>query len=151
MAKKGLDERFARFGTVSFASVTQVNDFIDCLENGKLMGTKSKACGLRCFPPRAHCYRSLANDMEWFEVTGKGKLVSCSTLQYAPTGFSDDLPYTVALLDYGDYRVFDRIDRSVPAGELCVGMEWQAVASRTGNDQLTYVFQKAWRRRAHDI
>ncbi len=143
MAKQELDTRFAKFGTVSFASVTQVNDFIGYLEKGKLMGTKCKKCGRRFFPPRAHCYQSLANDMEWFEVTGKGKLVSYSTLQYAPTGFTEDLPYTVALLDYGDYKVFGRIDRSVPEAELSVGMEMKAVAGRTSNGQLTYVFQKA--------
>jgi uncharacterized protein len=143
MAKQELDARFAKFGTVSFASLTQVNEFIGHLEGGKLMGTRCKQCGKRFFPPRAQCYESLSNDMEWFEVTGKGKLVSYSTLQYAPTGFTQDLPYTIALLDYGDYKVFGRVDRSIPEAELSVGMEMKAVASRTSNDQLTYVFQKA--------
>ncbi len=143
MAKQELDTRFAKFGTVSFASVTQVNDFIGHLESGKLMGTRCKDCGKHFFPPRAHCYQSLSGNMEWFEVTGKGKLVSYSTLQYAPTGFTDDLPYTIALVDYGDYKVFGRIDRSVPVGELSVGMEMKAVVSKTSNDKLTYVFQKA--------
>jgi uncharacterized OB-fold protein len=143
MAKKELDARFAKFGTVSFASITQVNDFIGHLENAKVTGTRCKKCGQQFFPPRAHCYKCLSNDMEWFEVTGKGKLVSYSTLHYAPTGFTGDLPYTIALLDYGNYKIFGRIDRSLSEGELSVGMEMKAVASRTGNDQLTYIFQKA--------
>ena len=142
MAKKELDTRFVKFGTVSFAGVTQVNDFIGYLEEGKVMGTRCKKCGQRFFPPRAHCYESLSNDMEWFEVTGKGKLVSYSTLQYAPTGFTDDLPYTIALLDYGDYKVFGRIDKAIPTDELSVGMEMKTVVGQTGNNKLTYMFQK---------
>ena len=143
MAKKELDTRFSQFGTVSFAGVTQVNDFIAHLEQGKLMGTRCKASGKRYFPPRAHCYASLSDDMEWFEVTGSGKLVSYSTLKYAPTGFKDDLPYTIALIDYGEYQVFGRIDKAVDAQDLAIGMDMKAVVAKTGNDQLTYLFQKA--------
>ena len=61
------------------------------------------------FPPRADCYQCLASNMEWFEVTGTGKLVTYSKLQFAPIGFGDDLPYAIALLDYGDYKVFGSI------------------------------------------
>jgi uncharacterized OB-fold protein len=140
--KKEIDARFSKFGTVSFARVTQVNDFIDFLEKGKLMGTRCKKSGRSFFPPRAQCFESLSSDMEWFEVTGNGKLVSFSTLKYAPTGFKDDLPYTIALLDYGNYQVFGRIDSSIPEEELSVGMEMKTVVTKTANQQLTYVFDR---------
>lgn len=143
MAKNELDTRFAEFGTVSFAAVTGVNDFIGYLENGKLMGTRCAKCGKSFFPPRAHCYDCLTADMEWFEVAGQGKLVSYSTLQYAPTGFTEEVPYTIALLDYGEYKVFGRIDGSVPEEDLSVGMLLKAEASRTSNGRLTYVFKRA--------
>ena len=32
MAKKEVDDRFKKFGTVSFTSITKTNDFIDYLE-----------------------------------------------------------------------------------------------------------------------
>jgi len=143
MAKKEMDVRFSQFGTVSFAGVTQVNDFIGYLEEGKVMGTRCKESGKKYFPPRAHCYESLSGDMEWFEVSGTGKLVSFSTLKYAPTGFGEDLPYTIALINYGDYQVFGRIDTEVPIEEVSVGMEMKTVAGKTQNGQLTYFFQKA--------
>ncbi len=143
MAKNELDERFARFGTVSFASVTQVNDFVGYLEEGKLMGTRCRTCGKSFFPPRAHCYQCLTGDMEWFEIAGEGELLSYSTLQYAPTGFTDDLPYTIALVDFGEYKVFGRIDSSVPEAELSVGTKMRAAAGRTPNGKLTYAFKKA--------
>jgi len=143
MAKKEMDTRFAKFGTVSFTGISQVNDFIDHLAQGRLMGTRCVASGRHYFPPRAHCAESMSTDMEWFEVTGSGKLVSFSTLKYAPTGFKEDLPYTIALLDYGDYKVFGRIDPAVPEADLAVGMEMRAVPGKTLNGQLTYAFQKA--------
>ena len=141
MAKKEIDDRFKRFGTVSFTGVTRVNDFIDFLEQGKLMGTVCTHCKRHFFPPRADCCHSLSSDMEWFEVTGTGKLVSFSSLEYAPTGFGEDLPYAIALLDYGDYKVFGRLDPSVSLKEVAVGMEMKAVVNTLPNGQLNYVFQ----------
>jgi len=141
MAKKEKDTRFSKFGTVSFADITHVNDFVSYLEQGKIMGTKCKECGRLFFPPRADCYHSLTSDMEWFEVSGTAKIVTFSTLQYAPVGFTDDLPYTIAVADYGDYRVFGRMDRALSAEEISVGMSVKAVAEKTPNGQLTYVFK----------
>jgi uncharacterized OB-fold protein len=143
MGKKEVDVRFHKFGTVSFTSTTKVNDFIDYLEQGKVMANRCKECGKVFFPPRADCYQCLASDMEWFEVSGTGKLVSYSKLEYAPVGFGDDLPYAIALLDYGDYKVFGRIAADVPEDEIRVGMEMKAVANQLPNGQLNYVFKKA--------
>ncbi|MDR3556150.1 MAG: Zn-ribbon domain-containing OB-fold protein [Syntrophobacteraceae bacterium] len=143
MAKNELDTRFSEFGTVSFASVTRVNDFIGYLRDGKLAGTRCAKCAKTFFPPRAQCCECFSEDMRWFEVSGEGGLVSYSTLQYAPTGFTDEVPYTIALVDYGDYKVFGRIDGSVPMEDLSVGMKLKAAPSKTPNGQLTYVFQRA--------
>lgn len=143
MAKNELDTRFSEFGTVSFASVTRVNDFIGYLHDGKLEGTRCAKCAKTFFPPRAQCCECFSEEMQWFEVSGEGALVSYSTLQYAPTGFTDEVPYTIALVDYGDYKVFGRIDGSVPIDDLAVGMKLKAAVSKTSNGQLTYVFQRA--------
>jgi uncharacterized OB-fold protein len=141
--KKEVDDRFKKFGTVSFTSITKVNDFIDYLEKGKVMASKCKDCGLVFFPPRADCYQCLTSSMEWVEVSGTGKLVSYSKLEFAPIGFGDDLPYAIALLDYGDYKVFGRIADGVPEEEIAVGMDMKTVANELPNGQLNYVFQKA--------
>ena len=141
--KKEIDDRFKKFGTVSFTSITKVNDFIDYLEKGKVMGTRCQDCGEVFFPPRADCYKCLSSNMEWFEASGKGKLVSYSKLQYAPVGFEGDLPYCIALLDYGDYKIFGRIASDVPENEIKLGMEMKAVANKLPNGQLNYVFEKA--------
>jgi uncharacterized OB-fold protein len=142
-AKNEADTRFSKFGTVSFTAITKVNDFIDYLEQGKVKGTRCKDCGLVFFPPRADCHRCLAANMEWFEVSGKGKLVSYSSLAFAPVGFGGDLPYTIALLDYGDYKVFGRLASNVKPEEVSVGMEMRTVVNRLPNGQLNYVFERA--------
>jgi hypothetical protein len=140
--KKEIDDRFKKFGTVSFTSLTKVNDFIDYLEEGKVMGTKCKVCNLVFFPPRADCYKCLSSDMEWFELSGTGTLSSYSKLEYAPSGFGDDLPYSIAVLDYGDYKIFGRIASDIPEGEIQLGMELKAIVNKLPNGQLNYIFQK---------
>ena len=141
--KREVDDRFKQFGTVSFTAITKTNDFIDYLKENKVMGTRCTDCGLFFFPPRADCHQCLASNMEWFEVSGKGKLVSYSKLQYAPIGFENDVPYCIALLDYGDYKVFGRIAKDLPEDKIQVGMEMQTVVNELPNGQLNYVFKKA--------
>ena len=137
-----IDDRFKKFGTVSFTAITKTNDFIDYLENGTVNGTRCKVCGLVFFPPRSDCYQCLSDNMEWFEVSGTGNLISYSKLEYAPVGFQDDVPYCIALLDYGDFKVFGRIDRDLADEDIKVGMEMKTAANTLPNGQLNYVFQK---------
>lgn len=143
MAKKEMDLRFGKFGTVSFTSITKVNDFMDRLEQGKISGTKCKSCGNIYFPPRADCYNCLGKDMEWFDVTGTGKLLTYSKLEYAPVGFENDLPYSIALLDFGEYKIFGRLASDITDDEIKVGMEMKVVPNELPSGQLNYVFQKA--------
>jgi uncharacterized OB-fold protein len=142
MAKKEVDDRFKKFGTVSFTAITKTNDFINYLEQGKVMGTRCKECGAIYFPPRSDCSQCLHSNMDWFEVTGNGKLLSFSELKYGPVGFEDDLPYTIALLDYGDYKVFGRISKDIHYEDLNVGMELKTVFNTLPNGQLNYIFKR---------
>ncbi len=139
--KKEKDLRFAKFGTVSFTATTRVNDFIDRLDQGQISGNRCKTCGLTFFPPRADCYQCLGSDMEWFPVQGSGKLVTFSQLMYAPVGFNEDLPYAIAVLDYGDYKVFGRIG-DVPFDQLQIGMDLKAEVKTLPNGQINYVFNR---------
>lgn len=141
--KKQEDVRFGKFGTISFTRTTRVNDFIDHLEKGKVMASRCKGCGRTYFPPRADCGNCLASDIDWIEVAGSGKLVSFSRLAFAPIGFEDDLPYSIALLDYGDFRVFGRIDSRLDRSELKIGMAMTTVVNPLDNGQINYVFKKA--------
>jgi hypothetical protein len=142
MAKKEVDDRFKKFGTVSFTAISKTNDFITYLEQGKVMGTRCKDCGALFFPPRSDCCHCLKDHMAWFEISGNGKLVSFSELKYGPVGFEDDLPYIIALVDYGDYKVFGRISTDIPYEDLAVGMGLKAESNQLPNGQLNYVFTR---------
>jgi len=141
--KKEVDDRFKRFGTVSFTAISKVNDFVKYLDLGKVMGTRCKECGTVHFPPVADCAECLSSDVEWFEVSGPGKLVSFSKLIYAPVGFEEDLPYSIALLDYGDYKVFGRISKDIPDEQLQIGMAMKTQPITLPSGQLSYAFTKA--------
>ena len=105
---------------------------------------KSVSAWMKCVVVHNPCFshRCLPGDMEWFEVSGTGKLITYSKLEYAPIGFQDDVPYSIALLDYGDYKVFGRIDRDLAEDEIKVGMAMKTVSNTLPNGQLNYVFQK---------
>ena len=141
MAAKDIDGRFSRFGTVSFTGLTRVNDFIDHLQRGKIMGTRCRTCGARYFPPRADCCKSLDSDMEWVDLQGIGTLLAFSTLSYAPTGFGQDLPYTIAVVDFGSVRVFGRLDRSIPAESIAIGMRLKPEAIQLPGGNVSYEFR----------
>lgn len=142
MGKKDKDERFRKFGTVSFTGTTRVNDFIDHLEQGRVCGTRCETCDQSFFPPRAHCPACRTAAMAWFDVEGAGKLVSYSTLAFGPKGFEGDLPYTIALVDYGTYKIFGRIAGGIDESELSIGMDLAVKANPLADGRVNYVFHK---------
>ncbi|BBO67409.1 hypothetical protein DSCA_13390 [Desulfosarcina alkanivorans] len=142
MGKKEKDERFRKFGTVSFTGTTRVNDFIDHLEQGRVTGTRCESCGKAFFPPRADCCDCRSSTMKWFDVQGTGKLVTYSTLAFGPKGFEADLPYTIALVDYGEVKLFGRMAGNVTGADLSIGMALSVEANPLADGRLNYVFHK---------
>jgi uncharacterized OB-fold protein len=92
---------FDEFGLVSFVPFTKVSEFTDFLKDGKLRGKQCKKCNAIYFPPRAECVKCLApeTDMEWIDFSGKGKLLTYTTIHAAPTGFQEKAPYTIGVVD----------------------------------------------------
>jgi uncharacterized OB-fold protein len=135
---------FERFGTVSFAAQTKASPFIDYLDKGILAGTRCKGCGTFYFPPRTDCANCLSSNMDWSEITGKGKLISYSTLIYAPTGFEADLPYTIALVEFENkMKVFGRLSKEIKEDEITIGMELKYNVAKLPNNRVAYEFKKA--------
>lgn len=134
---------FRKFAYISYMGDSRVERFVDYLESGFIMGTRCRKCLKVFFPPRADCCHCLSGEMEWLRVKDSGKLLSFSTLYFAPSGFSRDLPYTVAVLDCGEYKIFGRIDPSIPERDLSIGMEMRTVSHRFPDGNLSYVFEKS--------
>jgi len=58
-------------------------------------------------------------------------------------GFDADLPYSIALLDYGDYQIFGRLDSALDMDEVRIGMHMVPAVNELPNGQLNYIFKKA--------
>lgn len=72
--------------------------FYRFLDDKKLMGSKCKKCGTLFTPPRPFCGQCFTDEMEWFQFSGRGKLLSYSmvrvgTTYYEAKGYSRDNPY----------------------------------------------------------
>lgn len=131
---------FEKFGQISFTTQTKVGVFVDYLEKGELRGTKCRQCGETFFPPRASCSKCLNEDMEWIKIEGTGNLISFTKVNYAPTGFEADVPYILALADFGGIRVFGRFSKDVPDEQLTVGSPVKVETITFDDGQVSYQF-----------
>ncbi|MFX0078880.1 MAG: Zn-ribbon domain-containing OB-fold protein [Candidatus Hermodarchaeota archaeon] len=133
---------FEQFGFVSYVSQAKISEFTEHLKNNRLMGTRCKKCGKVYFPPRGDCTSCLGEEIEWVEIKSDGKLVTYTQVNFAPTGFQDDVPYILALgqLNSGQY-VFARFAKDVPLEQVKIGMDIQLVPCKIDEERVTYEFQ----------
>ena len=134
---------FEQFGIVSFTSDTKAADFITYLEEGRVMATRCQGCGRIYFPPRMECADCLSPDVEWFELSGTGKLLTYSEVSYGPTGFEDNVPYRLALAEFGGVRVFGWLDKRIGAGKIKLGMRVKLAPVKLAEEKLCYQFEEA--------
>jgi len=135
---------FEKFGTVSFTAESKAADFVTYLEQGKVMTTRCKKCGVSYFPPKLDCPKCSSSDVEWFEIKGDGKLLTYAVVNYGPTGFENDAPYTLAIADFpGGLRMFGRLSRDIKEGDIKIGMPVKVVPVKLAGDRISYEFQKA--------
>ncbi len=119
---------FGWFGKVSFVPYTKVQDFALHLKDGRLMGSRCKDCGFRTFPPRADCPKCMSADFEFNEYTGQGTLTTYTRIDAAPTGFDDEVPYTIAVVQLAEGgRALAWFGDSIPDEEIQIGMPVQLV------------------------
>jgi uncharacterized OB-fold protein len=119
---------FSWFGKVSFVPYSKISDFAVHLKNGRLMGTTCKKCGYATFPPRADCPECMSGDYEYREISGKGTIYTWSEITAAPTGFDDEVPYTIAVVDLEEGgRLLCWVGETIPKDDVRIGMEVQVV------------------------
>ncbi len=135
---------FEKFGQISFTAQSKVGGiFVDYLEKGELRGTKCRQCGEIYFPPSASCIKCLCEDMEWVKIEGTGKLVSFTEVNYGPTGFENDVPYILGLVDFDGVGVFGRFSKDVSVEKLAVGSSVKAETVAFPSGQVSYQFLPA--------
>jgi len=134
---------FEKFGKISYVAETKVRDFMKYLEEGKIAGTRCKKCQKVHFPPRADCDSCLSSEMEWVEFGGKCKLVTYTTVHFAPVSFRYDVPYTLAVaqLEEGP-MVFAPISKDIKESEVKIGMDLNLTPVKLIGGKVLYELRK---------
>jgi hypothetical protein len=134
---------FEKFGWISYASQTRIAKFIDYLEDAKVCGTKCKECGSLQFPPRAHCTRCLATNIEWKELSGDCTLITFTKVDAAPAAFAEQAPYLLGLAELAEGpKVFAWIDRKLSEESITIGMKLRLKTSKLSNGNLSYMLTR---------
>lgn len=80
-----------------------VNNYLQYLQQKKLMGSKCKDCGELYVPPRNLCIKCNSTNTEWQEMSGKGTIAAYScigvgTKFFVDKGYSMRKPYCFSVV-----------------------------------------------------
>ena len=119
---------FEWFGKVNFCPHTKVDGFAAHLRAGRLMGSTCTACGQLSFPPRADCPACRHGEFTFTELSGKGKLLTFTTIAAAPAGFEHEAPFHLGVVDLEETgRLLAGFGESIDPGEIAIDMPLQVV------------------------
>jgi len=83
---------------------------------------KCKKCGKVSFPPRLVCPACHHREFELTHINDQGKVETFTVIRVAPSGFTDQVPYPVAIVNLGDgVKILCQIADCEPE-ELKIGM-----------------------------
>lgn len=135
---------FEKFGVVSFTSDAKVAPLVEYLEKGKVMMTKCQQCGKAFFPPKADCPRCVSSNVEWLEISSIGTLLTFTVVNYGPSGFENDTPYTLGIAEFEEgVKVLGRVSREISPEEIKVGMRVKLTPVKLANEQIIYEMQRS--------
>jgi uncharacterized OB-fold protein len=134
---------FDQFGVKNFVSETKAEEFVSYLKEGRLVTTQCKKCEQITFPPKMDCIMCGCSEMKWIEIKGPGKLSTFTTVMYAPAGFENEVPYTLAVVELSvGIKIFGQMDKKIPLNGIKVGMELRVVPIKLPNERFSYQFEK---------
>ncbi len=113
------------------------------LNQGKLMASRCLDCQKTYLPVRALCPECGQSNLEWFELSGKGKLAAYTSVYIGPSfmndlGFGRDNPYLTGIVDLEEGpRISARLlglDPKNPAG-IKIGTSMTFSVIEIGGDE----------------
>ena len=95
--------------------------FWDGCKRHELLIQKCRDCQNFVFYPKLFCQYCLSPNLEWVKVSGRGKVYSYTVVySYAPTDFSGDVPYVVAVIELQEgVRLMSNIVGCSPEAVKC--------------------------------
>ncbi len=76
-----------------------VEEYLKHIQEGMFRAYRCVDCGMIIAPPSGSCYGCGSSNMEWADVSGKGKLVSFTVIHIAPDEFVEEAPYFIAIVE----------------------------------------------------
>jgi hypothetical protein len=81
--------------------------FYEFVAEEKLMGARCRSCGALHVPPRALCPACFGGELDWEEMSGRGRLVAFTTVHIAPTamieaGYGRKNPYCAGIVQLAE-------------------------------------------------
>ena len=80
----------------------ETKPFWDAAKEHRLLLPYCAACDAYTFYPRPFCSHCFSWDIEWREVSGRGKLHTYVISHRAPRGFDDRVPYAIAVVELAE-------------------------------------------------
>jgi len=127
---------FEWFGMVNFCPHTKVDGFSAHLRSGRLMGSTCTSCGRLSFPPRADCPGCLHGEFEFTELSGRGTVVTYTTITAAPAGFEDRVPLHLGVVDLEEAgRLLAGFGVTIEPERIAINMPVQVVPRLDGESE----------------
>jgi uncharacterized OB-fold protein len=81
-----------------------IQNYLEFINGKKLMGSKCQKCNATYVPPRKLCIECNSTDLDWIEMSGKGKLAAFSCIGVGTTfmaekGYSMKKPYCFSVIE----------------------------------------------------
>ena len=103
---------------------------------GKLVMPRCRECGSWVWCPRPLCGECGSNDLEWKELSGRGKIFAFTVIREvvgsALRGFGPDIPYVTAWVDLEEGPRFCSNVIGCPMDDVKIDMEVEVVFEDTG-------------------
>lgn len=100
-----------------------IEQFYQFLSQGKLMAGKCLQCGKLHLPPRPICDNCYGETFEWTEISGKGNLLTYTTIHVAPVQFQALSPYTIGIVQMENDLKLPGLISGVSEIQLKIGMD----------------------------
>jgi uncharacterized OB-fold protein len=100
-----------------------IEQFYKFMAQSKLMAGKCTKCGKIHLPPRPICDNCYGVEFTWTEISGKGKLLTYTTIHVAPPQFQALAPYTVGIVQLENGLKLPGMVSGVPQELLKIGMQ----------------------------
>ena len=111
----------------------------------RLEAAKCSSCGFICFPPRVICPKCGGREFSPTTLAEKGTLLTYTVIRVAPSAYTDQAPYPVALVELTDgnqimCQVVDCDPEQVEIG-MPVQLEFRKILSDGEAGMLAYGYK----------